>query len=83
MTKNEIAQCVRLIHIADTDEHWEKVDDEVLHGLYLPEKGIVHTTTVVVAKFLRHLILRFDGSIDNEALNEFCQVAKRKIRIVS
>lgn len=78
MTKSELAEAKRLAENGDA----VGVDDSVLEGLYLPDfKHPVFTTLLVVARSMKDHI-QFNGKWDTEALNEFCQVAKNRIRIV-
>ncbi len=80
MTKIELAAAKKLI---DDETNLSEFDDSVLHGLYLREfKAPVFTTIQVVAKAMGYQAMQLNGQWDEKELNEFCGVAKNKIRIV-
>ena len=78
MTRKELALAKTL---AERDA-LAGVDVGVLHGLYCPDfKYPVYTSITVVAKQMKDF-MQFNGQWDHEAINEFCQVAKTRIRII-
>ncbi len=79
MVKKELAQA---LEIARSDESLEAHDHMVLHGLYLPSFKQVSTTIKVVARLMREMVCRFDGTIDDDELKQFAGAARHKIIII-
>ena len=81
MTKKELKAALDIA--LNENESLLDVDATVLHGLYLPDfKAPVVTTTRVVARMIRELAVRFDGTADAEALAEFGTVGRHRVLVV-
>lgn len=77
------AEVQRAIEIATSEISLEKVDDDHLFGFALPQSDNVMSTIDAVAKMIRWQCCRFDGTFDNEELNNLRGPMRKKITIVS
>lgn len=78
MTKEQVGRAREMA----MSEQLPDVDDSVLSGLYLPSfVSPVYTTIRVVARAMQDYI-QFNGKWDESAIEEFCKVARTKIRIL-
>lgn len=78
MTKKEIGEARELAMSSDD----LVVDPSPLYGMYLPTfVSPVYVSLQIVAKMMRDYI-QFNGHWDVEAIEEFCKVARYKVRII-
>lgn len=73
----------KAVEIATSDISLDNVDDDHLFGFALPHSGKVMSTMDAVAKMVRWQCCRFDGTFDNEELNNLRDPMRRNITIVS
>lgn len=81
MTKNEMTRALAIAQ--NNDISLTEVDHSVLHGMYLQDFKPVRTTIEVAAKLLRELVVRLDGSIDYDELNDFTNCSRRRVTILN
>lgn len=79
MTKNELAQAMDMVR-----KHESSGFDDIgiFDGFGLSDFKPVTVTTAMVAQLIRWQALRFDGSIDVDALQEIANCGRHKFIVV-
>lgn len=80
MTKMELVRAVEIAR--DGGVSLADVDHSPLCGLATRDFVSVVTTVKVVAKMVRELAVRFDGSVDEVELSEFARLARHRVTLV-
>ena len=79
MTKTELQKAVK---IAVSNAELNDANIDIFNGFGLHGFGRIICTTKALARLIRWQCLQFDGSLNQEALNEISRIGRHKFVVV-
>jgi hypothetical protein len=79
MTKNQLS---RAMEMARATVNLSNVDIGIFHGFGLPSFKPVWCTIEQIAVLIRWQAIKFDGSIDSDALQELASAGRKKFLVL-
>jgi len=80
MTKDDLSEALSLARSRAVLPSFDEL--EIFRGYALPEFQPIDCTLELLAALLRWEVIRFDGGIDHEALNELSRAGRHRFRVL-
>jgi len=79
MTKQELS---RALEIARSKTQLSHINTSIFDGCALQDFKPIHVTIDALAAFLRYQVVCFDGSIDQQELNDIASYGRQRFMVV-